>query len=312
MRIQYIHTLFSAREPDVALIEPVRAQLEDISLNHESNYIERVQRSCKHGRYVDLDPDTVCSEDSFDTALYAAGSLLRLVKMALAGEIKSGFASVRPPGHHAVTDEAMGFCLFNNIAIAAQKAVTSYGVERVIIIDFDVHHGNGTQDSFYGRKDILYFSSHQYPFYPGTGRLSETGARGSEGYTINCPLRSGKTDGEMIALYKSVLMPVIYAYKPGLVLVSAGFDAHAMDPIGGMDMTSAGFGALACMIHEAAEYVRAPVVYSLEGGYNFDALRDSVKAVIDVMRGGSKPKIEERCTAEIDEIIKTHSRYWSL
>jgi acetoin utilization deacetylase AcuC-like enzyme len=312
MRVQYIHTLFSPNDPDIAIIDPVKAKVEDIMLNHERFLIDQVKRSCIANRYVDLDPDTVCSEDSYEVALYAAGSLINLVELALKGEIDAGFASVRPPGHHATPSESMGFCLFNNVAIAAKKAIQAFGVQRVMIIDFDVHHGNGTQDSFYQSKDVLYFSSHQYPFYPGTGRVKETGARGGQGYTINCPLRGGTQDSELVALYRSVLVPVILAFNPGLILVSAGFDAHAMDPIGDMEISSSGFGALAGLIRDAAVEINAPVVYSLEGGYNLDALRDSVKAVIDVMKGDSAPRIEERLTSEIDEIIKIHSRFWSL
>jgi acetoin utilization deacetylase AcuC-like enzyme len=312
MRVHYIHTLFHHKDPDIAMIEPVQASVEDIMLNHERFYIDGVKRACKSNKYVDLDPDTVCSEDSYETALFAAGSVIRLAQLALSGEIDSGFASIRPPGHHATHDDAMGFCLFNNVAIAAKKAIREYGVENVLIIDIDVHHGNGTQDSFYGTKNVLYFSSHQYPFYPGTGRLNETGAKGAEGYTINCPLGSGKKDSEMVVLYRSLIMPIVQAFKPGLILVSAGFDAHAMDPIGGMDISSKGFGALAGIIRDAAEKVDAPVVFALEGGYNFEALRDSVNAVLNIMKGSSTPKIDERSSSEINEIIKTHSRYWSL
>jgi acetoin utilization deacetylase AcuC-like enzyme len=312
MRTHYIHTLFSGKDPDIAIIDPAQATVEDIILNHERSHVDQVKRSCRSNRYVDLDPDTVCSEESYETALYAAGSVIRLVQMALSGEIDAGFASVRPPGHHATRSESMGFCLFNNVAIAARKAIEAFGVQRVMIIDFDVHHGNGTQDSFYQSKDVLYFSSHQYPFYPGTGRLNETGAKGAEGYTVNCPLRGGTKDSEMAALYRSVMVPVIRAFNPELILVSAGFDAHAMDPIGGMEISSSGFGALSAMIRDAAEKINAPVVYSLEGGYNLNALHDSVKAVIEVMKGGSVPRIEERFTHDIDEIIKIHSRFWSL
>jgi len=312
MRIHYIHTLFAGKDPDIAIIDPVQASTEDIVLNHERSYIDSVKRSCSSNRYVDLDPDTVCSQDSYETALYAAGSVIELVRMALSGDIDSGFASIRPPGHHATPDEAMGFCLFNNVAIAAHKAIRAFGVDRVIIIDFDVHHGNGTQESFYSNKDVLYFSSHQYPFYPGTGRLNETGSKSAQGYTVNCPLRGGKRDGEMVALYRSVMVPIIKAFKPGLILVSAGFDAHAMDPIGGMEISSKGFGALAGLIRDAAQDVNSPIIYALEGGYNFDALRDSVKAVIDVMKGGSAPKIEEKSFPELDDIMKAHSQYWSL
>lgn len=312
MRVQYIHTIFSGKDPDILMVEPVRASADDIRLNHSRTHIDRVVRSCMPGRLVDLDPDTVSSEDSYDTALHAAGSVIRLVQMALSGEISSGFAAVRPPGHHATHDDAMGFCLFNNVAIAARKAMRSLGVKKVLIVDFDVHHGNGTQDSFYGSRDVLYFSSHQYPFYPGTGRLSEIGSGGAEGFTVNCPLRGGRHDGEFLSAYRRVLVPIIEAFEPGLVLVSAGFDAHAMDPIGGMQVSSRGFAALAGLIMDAAARVRSPVVYVLEGGYNLNALRDSVQAVVDVMKGGPAPVIEETPFHELDEIIGVHSRHWPV
>jgi acetoin utilization deacetylase AcuC-like enzyme len=312
MRIHYIHTVFNGKEPGIMMVEPVKASPEDIMLNHEQYYVDQVLRSCSAQRLVDLDPDTVCSEDSYSVALYAAGSVIKLVQMALAREIDAGFASVRPPGHHATADEAMGFCLFNNVAIAARKAIRFYGVERVIIVDFDVHHGNGTQESFYDSTSVLYFSTHQYPFYPGTGRLSEFGASGAEGYTVNCPLRGGKNDGQFVAVYKSLLVPIIETFKPGLILVSAGFDAHAMDPIGGMQLSSEGFAALVGIIRDAARKVDAPVVYALEGGYNLNALQDSVRAVIDVIKGGEPLKIEAIPWPELDEALKAHSRYWPL
>ena len=312
LRVQYIHTIFSGKDPDILMVEPVQATIDDLRLNHSRSHIERVKRSSVPGRMVDLDPDTVSSEDSYDTALYAAGSLTRLVQMALDKEIASGFAAVRPPGHHATEDDAMGFCLFNNVAVAAWKAIRGFGVKKVLIVDFDVHHGNGTQDSFYGSRDVLYFSSHQYPFYPGTGRLHETGSRGAEGYTVNCPLRGGKHDGEFMAVYRRVLVPVIESFDPGIILVSAGFDAHAADPIGGMQVSTNGFAALAALIMEAAGRIESPVVYALEGGYNLNALRESVKAIVDVMKGGPAPRIEETPFHELDEIIGVHSRYWPL
>lgn len=312
LRTQFIHTLFARKDPEILLVDPVQATLQDILLNHEQNYVDYIQRSCSSEKHTDLDPDTVCSADSWSVALYAAGSLIRLVRMAVSGEIDGGFASVRPPGHHATADEAMGFCLFNNVAIAARKATASFGVEKVLIVDFDVHHGNGTQESFYATKEVLYFSTHQYPFYPGTGRLSETGAPGAEGCTVNCPLRGGKTDGQYGTLYRRVLLPIIETFRPGLILVSAGFDSHAMDPIGGMQLSTEGFASLAGIIRDSAKSVNAPVVYALEGGYNFEALRDSVKAVIDVMKGGKVPVIEEKPLPELDEIIRTHAHYWPL
>jgi acetoin utilization deacetylase AcuC-like enzyme len=312
MRIHYIHTVFNGKDPGIVMVDPVQASPEDIMLNHEQYYVDHVLRSCTAKSLVDLDPDTICSEDSYSVALYAAGSVIRLVQMALAGEIDAGFASVRPPGHHATADEAMGFCLFNNIAIAARKAIRYFGVDKVLIIDFDVHHGNGTQESFYGNTSVLYFSTHQYPFYPGTGRLSETGASGAEGYTVNCPLRGGKNDGQYVAVFRSLLVPIIEAFSPNLILVSAGFDAHAMDPIGGMQLSTKGFASLAGIIRGAAIKVHSPVVYALEGGYNLDALRDSVRAVIDVIKGGEPPKIEATPWPELDEVIKAHSLYWPI
>lgn len=312
MRIHYIHTVFNGKDPGIVMVDPVQASPEDIMLNHEQYYVDHVLRSCSAKSLVDLDPDTVCSEDSYSVALYAAGSVIRLVQMALAGEIDAGFASVRPPGHHATADEAMGFCLFNNVAIAARKAIRFFGVDKVLIIDFDVHHGNGTQESFYSSTSVLYFSMHQYPFYPGTGRLSETGASGAEGYTVNCPLRGGKNDGQYVAVFRSLLVPIIEAFSPNLILVSAGFDAHAMDPIGGMQLSSKGFASLAGIIRGAAHKVHSPVVYALEGGYNLDALQDSVRAVIDVIKGGEPPKIEATPWPELDEVIKAHSLYWPI
>ncbi len=312
MRIHSIHTVFSGKDPDLLVVDPVPADIQDVMLNHGKAHVERIKRSSMAGRLVDLDPDTVCSEDSYETALYAAGSLIRLVQMAIGGEISSGFASVRPPGHHATKDDAMGFCLFNNVAIAARKAIECFHIQKVLIVDFDVHHGNGTQDSFYGSREVLYFSSHQHPFYPGTGRLNETGSGRAEGYTVNCPLRAGTKDSEFLAVYQHVLVPIIESYRPGLILVSAGFDAHAMDPIGGMSVSSKGFAALTALIMEAATKVGSPVVYTLEGGYNLDALRDSVSAVVDVMKGGPAPKIEQTPFHGLDEIMGTHSRFWPL
>ncbi|MGC9324043.1 MAG: histone deacetylase family protein [Desulfomonilia bacterium] len=314
-RIHYLHTLFAGDEGkdiSVSLVDPVMAKTEDILLNHDRGYVDMVSRACTRNWLVDLDPDTVCCGDSYEVSLYAAGSLIKLTEMALSRQITSGFACVRPPGHHATSSDAMGFCIFNNIAIAAKKAQESFGIRKVMIVDFDVHHGNGTQESFYTSEDVLYFSSHQWPFYPGTGALSEIGAGSGTGFTVNCPLRGGKSDGQYVALYRYLMVPIFEAFTPELVLVSAGFDAHAMDPIGGMRLSSAGFASLAGIIHDAAQKVQAPVVYSLEGGYNLDALRDSVRHVVAVMRGENTPTINPVEWPELDEIIQTHSRHWPL
>lgn len=313
LRIQYLHSLFAGNDDRQILhVDPVTASAEDIMLNHGRGYIEMISRTSRSESLVDLDPDTVCSPESYDVALRAAGSLIELTRMAIDGQIDSGFACVRPPGHHARKDDAMGFCLFNNIAVAAHKAIRDFGIEKVAIIDFDVHHGNGTQESFYSDSRVLYFSTHQYPFYPGTGAASETGRGEGAGYTVNCPMRGGKNDGHYMAVYLSILKPLIETFEPGLVLVSAGFDAHGKDPIGGMHLSSECFGAIAAVIRDAAGEVGAPVIYSLEGGYDLHALKDSVHHVIRVLKGDSPPVIEPTPFPEMEAFLKAHANMWPL
>ena len=313
LRIQYLHTLFARNDdPLVRMVDPVPARVEDVLLNHGRGYVDRVCRLSGSGQSVDLDPDTVCSPDSYETALLAAGSVVELARLALEGEVKTGLACVRPPGHHARTDEAMGFCLFNNVAVAARKAIRDFGVEKVAIVDFDVHHGNGTQESFYSDSKVLYFSTHQYPFYPGTGALSETGAGEGEGYTVNCPLRPGMNDSHYLAVYRHVLAPVIEAFEPGLILVSAGFDAHERDPIGGMRLSSLGFAAIASVIEEAAVEAGAPTVYALEGGYDLGALKESVSLVVEVLKGEAFPAIRSEAFPGMEGILQAHARMWPL
>ncbi len=313
MRIQFVHSIFAAGDdPDIRLVDPVPAEEDDVVLNHGRAYVEKVRRLCDADSLVDLDPDTVCSPDSYRTAMLAAGSLIELTRLALEGSIHAGFAFVRPPGHHARKNEAMGFCIFNNVAVAARKAIASFGVEKVAIIDFDVHHGNGTQESFYSDAKVLYFSSHEYPFYPGTGSLSETGSGEGFGYTVNCPLRSGRNDGDFAAVYNYIMKPVIEEFEPGLILVSAGFDAHAMDPIGGMSVSSRGFAAITEIIQDAAHEVGAPVVYTLEGGYNLNALKDSVEHVMSVLKGRPAPAVAPVPFPELENMIRTHAAMWDI
>lgn len=313
LRIQYLHSLFADRgDRQILLVDPAAASPEDIMLNHGRGYVEMISRTSCSNSLVDLDPDTVCSPGSYNVALCAAGSLMELTRMAIDGEIDTGFACVRPPGHHAKKDDAMGFCVFNNVALAAHKALKDFGVEKAAIIDFDVHHGNGTQESFYSDSRVLYFSTHQYPFYPGTGSVSETGRGEGEGYTVNCPMRGGRGDGHYMAVYSYILKPLIEAFEPGLILVSAGFDAHEKDPIGGMRLSSECFGAIAAVIRDAAEEIGAPVIYSLEGGYNLHALKESVHHVVKVLKGDPAPVIEPTPFPEMESFMKVHANMWPL
>ncbi|GAI04383.1 unnamed protein product, partial [marine sediment metagenome] len=211
-------------------LTPRAASLEELSTVHSMGFISYIQAFAERGGGW-LDADTVVSPASYDAALYAAGGAIKAVDGVLSGEVESAFALVRPPGHHALRWEAMGFCLFNNIAIAAKHALNSYRLERILIVDFDVHHGNGTQDAFYHDPSVLYFSAHQYPFYPGSGHFDETGAGPGEGYTVNVPLPAWCGDSEYLRVFEEILAPVARRFSPQLILVSAGYDAHWSDHI---------------------------------------------------------------------------------
>ena len=227
-----------------------------------------------------LDPDTWLGPNSVAAAVASAGGAVAAVRSVLAGEQGSAFSLTRPPGHHATRSRAMGFCLFNNIAIAAQAALDS-GLERVAIVDFDVHHGNGTQDIFYERSDVLYMSCHEYPLYPGTGAASERGQSEGEGFTRNAPMAAGGGRSEYIAVFDQLFAPALREYAPELLLVSAGFDAHQSDPLAQMELESADYGILASRITAwAAELCDGRSAWCLEGGYDLHGLSESVVNVI--------------------------------
>ncbi|MGZ3460389.1 MAG: histone deacetylase family protein, partial [Archangium sp.] len=250
------------------------------------------------GRHEVIGPDTRTSPDSYDAAVLAAGASVQAVEEVLAGRARNAFALVRPPGHHAEPDRAMGFCLFNNVAIAAEAA-RRQGAERVLIMDWDVHHGNGTQAAFWTRRDVLYMSVHQYPFYPGTGAPFEVGEGPGEGYTLNCGLPEGATDADYGALYQDLFLPVAQAYKPDLVLVSAGFDAHRKDPLGGMLLTERGFAAMCTALADLARSVcGGRLVLLLEGGYSLEGLSRSVHACVEVMAEDVKDSFPEGVSRE--------------
>ncbi len=268
-------------------LSPRAATAEELLAIHTREHINRVESYSQRGGGW-LDGDTVTSPGSFKTALYAVGGLLRGVDMVMSGEMNSAFALVRPPGHHATPQRAMGFCLFNNVAIAARYAQQRHGLKRVFIVDFDVHQGNGTQEAFYDDPDVLYFSTHQYPFYPGTGGVDETGRGAGRGATVNVPLPAGCGDDQYRQAYREILVPIARLFQPELILISAGYDAHWADQIAMMEMSVRGFADIVTVIKELAdELCGGRLLVTLEGGYHLEALAYGVKATLAVLLGNS-------------------------
>ncbi len=250
---------------------------------HSDGHVERVRVACEHGQPLDLDTPVVPA--SWEAALHAAGGACALVEALLDGSAPTGFASLRPPGHHAEPDRAMGFCLFSNVAIAARHALTALGAERVLVLDWDVHHGTGTQAAFYASAEVLFVSLHRWPFYPGTGAADETGSGAGEGYTLNLPQTAGSGEREWLAALDEVALPVAREYRPDLILVSAGFDAHRDDPLGGCMLATETFGTMASRIAALGAEVGAPVGAVLEGGYDLGALAASTVATMEGLAG---------------------------
>ena len=261
-----------------------RAILERV---HDPAYLDLLETATARGGAW-LDPDTLCGPDSLETARQAAGAAVAAVDAVLDGTVARAFVMARPPGHHAYADRAMGFCLLNSIAVATQRALDR-GLERVAIVDWDVHHGNGTQAIFYDRADVLFCSLHQYGggFFPGTGAANETGSGPGEGYTLNLPLRPGAGDAEYLALLRDHIGPLVGQYDPQLILVSAGFDAHRDDPLGSMTVTASGFAEMASVVVDWADSCcDGKVIALLEGGYDLMGLADSVVVTLNALEGG--------------------------
>jgi acetoin utilization deacetylase AcuC-like enzyme len=274
-----------ARAPiDGVRIEMPRAATDaEIEAVHHPGYRARLARL--HGEYATLDPDTAVSPGSWAAATLAAGAAVGAVEAVMNGRAANAFALVRPPGHHARPAEAMGFCLINNAAVAAEAARRA-GAARVLIVDWDVHHGNGTQEIFAARDDVLYMSVHQYPFYPGTGAAEEIGVGSGKGATVNCPLPAGQDDADYGAVFHDLFLPVGRAFAPDLIIVSAGFDAHVRDPLAEMNVTERGFAAMASLLAELAERTcGGKLALVLEGGYDLAALASSVRASLEVLTG---------------------------
>jgi acetoin utilization deacetylase AcuC-like enzyme len=305
------------RERGGVVLEPRAASDDELARVHDADYIGLIRETA--GRATALDPDTFTSPDTCDVACLAAGAVLTAVDHVLDGAAGSrALALVRPPGHHAERDRAMGFCLFNNVAVAAAHA-RARGLERVAIVDYDVHHGNGTQWSFYGDPSVLFVSSHQYPYYPGTGGADEIGTGAGTGFTVNLPLAAGATDADYERAYDAIAWPILRAFSPQLILVSAGFDAYKDDPLAGMRLEAACFGRLtARIVAIAGECCDGRVVVTTEGGYHLKGIADSLRGVIAALEGeepiasptfgGSAP----RGDAAVAAVTPYLASYWPL
>jgi histone deacetylase 6 len=296
-----------------ARIPAREAQDEELLRIHTPEHVALVDQTAADG-FRQLDPDTYACPDSARAARLAAGGLVDLARETAAGRLDGGLALLRPPGHHAEADRAMGFCLFNNVAIAARALQAAGAAERVLIVDWDLHHGNGTQHSFWEDPSVLYFSTHQFPFYPGTGAIEEVGGGAGRGYTVNVPWPGGMGDADYLAAFDEALLPIARAFGPDLVLVSAGFDAAAGDPLGEMRVSPAGFGALTARLSELA---RGRLVLALEGGYDLGAISASAAACLSVLLGAAPPAlgagpVHPAARRVLDAVLRAQKPFWPL
>jgi len=291
-------------------VEAPAVDLDVLGRVHPPVYVESVRAMSERGGGA-FDPDTTASAGSYDAALHAAGGACALVDELLSGAAATGFCGLRPPGHHAEPTTAMGFCLFNNVAVAARHALDSRGVERVLVFDWDVHHGNGTNDVFSSSREVLFASIHQWPLYPGTGPLEDVGEGVGEGHTINLPVPPGSGHDSWLSLVEHVVVPAARAFEPELVLVSAGFDAHRADPLADCRLEVESFAAMARHVRRLADEVGAPVGAVLEGGYDLDALSASVAATMEALAHRDDPE-----RVEPDELtraaVRVVGRHWEL
>jgi acetoin utilization deacetylase AcuC-like enzyme len=289
--------------------EAPRASDEQLLAVHSREHLDAVRELSARGGAFDL--DTPLSEGSWEAALHAAGGACALVEALLTGGERLGFAGLRPPGHHAERARAMGFCLFSNMAVAVRHALDTLGADRVFVLDWDVHHGNGTNSIFHDSPEVLFASIHQYPFYPGTGPLADVGSGAGEGFSLNLPVPGGSGEDVFLSLVEHIAVPAARQFRPDLILISGGFDAHRNDPVGGCTLETSSYAELSRRVRALADELAVPVGVMLEGGYDLDALSGSVAATMEALSDGGEPRSVDR-----DRLAETAAgtlgRYWEL
>ncbi len=288
-RLASLTQALATSELDAVLLKPPlrTARESEIATVHHGRMLEQTQMLALEGGGW-LDADTYVTPDSWEVACHSAGAVMSATEAVVRGTAANAFAVVRPPGHHATAGRAMGFCLVNNIAVAAQYALDRLGVHRIAIIDWDVHHGNGTQDIFYSNEQLLYCSTHNYPFYPGTGHWQEMGQAAGYGTTLNVPLPPGTDEAAFVRAYDELIFPAVRRFDPDLIMVSAGYDAHWADPLGAMLVSTTGYASIATKVYNlAADVCGGRIVCALEGGYHPPALVECIIATLQVLRGRS-------------------------
>src|SRR5919107_2190042 len=287
-------------------VEAPAATEEQLLRVHPAEYVARVRELSARGEAFDMDTPT--SPGSYEAALRAAGGACALAEALLGGGERTGFSALRPPGHHAEFDTAMGFCLFANVAVAARHALDALGAERVLVVDWDVHHGNGTNTIFHDSREVLFVSIHQFPFWPGSGALEDVGSGDAEGYSLNLAVPGGTGEAGFLSLIEHVVMPVARQYRPDLILISAGYDAHRDDPLGGLRLETSSYGGMSARMRALGEELGAPVGAVLEGGYDLGALSSSVAETMSALANGvAPPEVARHPLA--DEAVGVLGRY---